>query len=118
MGIVGRKTMTRIPFVKPDRPSMRGGSRRPMLVATVLAGALAGLAPVFAASPVPLVNYQGVLRSPSGQPLDGDYDMVFRFMSAASAGDEILVDDWSQGVGGPVHVSKGLFNVTLGAGFP
>ncbi|HEV8198954.1 MAG TPA: hypothetical protein VGS03_02940, partial [Candidatus Polarisedimenticolia bacterium] len=66
----------------------------------------------------PLVNYQGVLRSASGQPLDGDYDMVFRFMSAASAGDEILVDDWSQGVGGPVHVSKGLFNVTLGAGFP
>jgi hypothetical protein len=109
--------MTRIPFVKTDRPSTRAAARRPVFVATLLA-VLAALVPARAAAPVPLVNYQGVLRSPSGQPLDGDYDMVFRFMSAASGGDEILVDDWSQGVGGPVHVSKGLFNVTLGAGFP
>ncbi|HUD71837.1 MAG TPA: hypothetical protein VMQ62_07720, partial [Dongiaceae bacterium] len=60
----------------------------------------------------------GVLRNASGQALDGNYDMIFGFWSAASGGDEILIDDWSQGVGGPVQVSKGLFNVQLGAGFP
>jgi len=49
--------MTRIPFVKPDRPSTRGGSRRPMLVVTVVASALAWLGLAFAAAPVPLVNY-------------------------------------------------------------
>jgi len=91
-------------------------------VRSVLAAAgvclLTAVPPVAAASPIAQVNYQGVLRNASGVPLDGDYSMVFRFYSAPVGGDQILVDDWSQGVGGPVHVTKGLFDVALGAGFP
>jgi hypothetical protein len=82
---------------------------------TVVFAALAALllpaAPLGAASPLARINYQGVLRNASGVALDGDYDMIFGLWSAASGGDEILVDDWSQGVGGPVQVTKGLFNV-------
>ncbi|HEV8200199.1 MAG TPA: hypothetical protein VGS03_09275, partial [Candidatus Polarisedimenticolia bacterium] len=91
--------MIQVPFVKPARPMFLFAAPGRLALALVsLAAMLAALAPARAAAPIPLVNYQGVLRSASGQPLDGDYDMVFRFMSAASAGDEILVDDWSQGV--------------------
>jgi hypothetical protein len=79
---------------------------------------LTAVPPAAAASPIAQVNYQGVLRNASGVPLDGDYSMVFRFYSAPAGGDQILVDDWSQGVGGPVHATKGLFDVALGAGFP
>jgi hypothetical protein len=96
----------------------RSARRRTAPLAAALGCAFLAAAGARAATPIPQVNYQGVLRNASGVPLDGDYNMVFRFMSAAVGGDEILVDDWSQGVGGPVHVTKGLFNVSLGAGFP
>ncbi len=89
----------------------------PALVAA-LATLLLSATPAGAASPIDRINYQGVLRNASGMALDGNYDMIFGLWSAASGGDEIFVDDWSQGVGGPVQVSKGLFNVQLGAGFP
>jgi hypothetical protein len=87
------------------------------MVFAALAALLLPAAPLDAASPLARINYQGVLRNASGVALDGDYDMIFGLWSAASGGDEILVDDWSQGVGGPVQVTKGLFNVQLGAGF-
>jgi hypothetical protein len=35
-----------------------------------------------AATPPALVHYQGVLRNASGAPLDGTYDMIFRFTTA------------------------------------
>jgi hypothetical protein len=93
--------------------------RRIVAVAlALLAAILQTNAPAGAATPLDRINYQGVLRSASGAPLSGEYDMIFRFFSAPSGGDEILVDDWSQGVGGPVQVSGGLFDVWLGAGFP
>ncbi len=41
--------------------------------------------PSLAASPPERVNFQGVLRDNSGNPLDGDHDMVFRFFSTAEA---------------------------------
>jgi hypothetical protein len=62
-------------------------------------------------TPPDLLNYQGVLRDSSDEPLDGTYGMVFRFFSADSGGDEILVD-----AHGSVTVSGGMFNVQLGSG--
>ncbi|MBP7149082.1 MAG: hypothetical protein KBD01_16255 [Acidobacteria bacterium] len=80
--------------------------------------AAAGLAcaVAIAAAPPALLNYQGVLRGSTDAPLSGNFDMTFRFYSAASAGDEILVDRHTAASGGPVAVSGGLFNTTLGAG--
>jgi hypothetical protein len=69
-----------------------------------------------AASPPDLLNYQGVLRDASGQPLHGSHDVVFRFFSAAIAGNEILVDAHNAVGGNPVVVSGGLFDVALGGG--
>lgn len=87
-------------------------SARYSLPAVVLFVSFAALA----AAPPSLVNYQGVLRDAADRPLDGDYDMVFRFWSAWTAGSEILVDQHTRTAGGQVTVSGGLFNVTLGAG--
>jgi hypothetical protein len=64
-----------------------------------------------ASSPPDAINYQGVLRNSSNEPLDGTYGMLFRFFSADSGGEEILVD-----AHGTVTVSGGLFNVQLGSG--
>ncbi|HET8947435.1 MAG TPA: hypothetical protein VFQ07_10665 [Candidatus Polarisedimenticolia bacterium] len=62
------------------------------------------------------MNYQGVLRNQSDQPLSGTYDMVFRFMDAPTAGNEILVDQHTAATSIAVTVANGLFDVTLGAG--
>ena len=81
--------------------------------ATVMSALLllsVGLA-LSASTPPDALNYQGVLRDAEDRPLDGTYGMVFRFFSADSGGDEILVDDH-----GTVGVSEGLFNVGLGSG--
>ena len=72
--------------------------------------------PTLAATPPPVVNYQGVLRNSADQPLDGPHDMVFRFMDAATGGNEILVDQHTAATGNAVGVSGGLFGVQLGAG--
>jgi hypothetical protein len=75
----------------------------------LLLGLLAG--PAMAADPPPLLNYQGVLRDVADNPVDGPVDMQFRFWSAETGGDEILVNDQPQ-----VLVSGGLFNAALGSG--
>lgn len=67
-----------------------------------------------AATPPQLVSYQGVLRSASGAPLDGTYDMVFRFTSA-SVGGTVLLTDYHVGPNATV-VDGGLFTVLLGGG--
>lgn len=64
-----------------------------------------------AADPPELINYQGVLRNSSNEPLDGSFPMTFRFFDALVGGNEILVD-----IHGAVTVSGGLFNVELGSG--
>jgi predicted regulator of Ras-like GTPase activity (Roadblock/LC7/MglB family) len=69
-----------------------------------------------AANPPDLLNYQGVLRDASDNPLDGDYDMTFAFYDAETAGNEILVDKHVTAGPGPVKVDAGLFNVQLGGG--
>jgi hypothetical protein len=77
----------------------------------VLAGAV-----LLAATPPATVNYQGVLRDAADKPLSGSYDIVLRFMDAASAGNEILVDQHTAATANAVTVSTGLFNVALGSG--
>ena len=69
-----------------------------------------------AATPPHLVNYQGVLRDASDNPLNGNHDMVFRFFSADVGGDEILIDTHDTLNGNPVPVTGGLFDVELGSG--
>jgi hypothetical protein len=69
-----------------------------------------------AATPPTTVNYQGVLRDAADKPLSGTYDIVLRFFDAASAGNEILVDQHTAASANAVTVSTGLFNVLLGSG--
>lgn len=86
---------------------------RRIALSVVLSAVVTGAAAV-AATPPALVHYEGVLRDQNGNPLTGTYDMVFRFMDAATLGNEILVDT-HQGASAVV-VSGGLFNVDLGSG--
>ena len=67
-----------------------------------------------AATPPELVSYQGVLRSAAGAPLDGSYDMVFRFTDAP-AGGVLLLTDFHTGPDAIV-VTGGLFTALLGDG--
>jgi len=69
-----------------------------------------------AATPPDAINYQGVLRNGGGAPLDGSYDMIFRFYDAAAGGSEILLDEHLAAGTGAVSVSGGLLNVALGSG--
>ncbi len=71
---------------------------------------------VIAATPPGLINYQGVVRNASGVPLSGNQDMVFKFHSASSGGDEILIDAHTAANGNPVAVSNGLFTAQFGGG--
>jgi hypothetical protein len=84
------------------------------IVPALIAIALVGQS--FAASPPDLVNYQGVLRDTSDAPLDGDYDMVFRFYDTGAGGNAILVDSHLEVNGEAVTVDGGLFNAQLGDG--
>src|SRR5262245_40634424 len=45
---------------------------------------LAGSGLALGAEPPDLMNYQGVLRNAAGHPLSGNYEMIFRFVNAAS----------------------------------
>ncbi|HET9299465.1 MAG TPA: hypothetical protein VFO11_05930, partial [Candidatus Polarisedimenticolaceae bacterium] len=72
--------------------------------------------PAAAATPPTRISYQGVLRNPAGTPLGGSFDMIFRLWSAASGGDEILLDRHLAANGLAVTVTGGLFTVEIGAG--
>jgi len=78
--------------------------------------ALALPAGLFAASPPALVDYQGVLRGATDEPLTGSYDMTFRFFDAPTGGNEILVDRHLAANTQAVTVDGGLFAVGLGGG--
>jgi hypothetical protein len=73
-------------------------------------------APAVAVTPPNLVNYQGVLRDASGNPLSGSHNMVFRFYDAPTAGQQLLIDEHLASGTGAVTVSGGLFSVALGSG--
>ncbi len=86
-----------------------------MLVAVGLLG-VSGVA-MGGTEPSPFINYQGVLRNTAATPLDGTFDMVFRFFDAPLGGNEILIDEHLVAPGtGDVTVTGGLFNVALGSG--
>lgn len=56
------------------------------------------------------ISYQGYLTDPdTGDPLDGNYNMRFRFWDAASSGSQVGADIVKNGTA----VANGLFNVTL-----
>ncbi len=81
-----------------------------VLLPLILAGAVA------AAPPPERMHYQGVLRDSADAPLDGSFDMAFRFFDAELGGNEILVDQHLAAGTGAVSASGGLFSVDLGGG--
>jgi hypothetical protein len=102
-----------------DPVPIKGEAMSSTAMRTCLHGVLvAFLAPLaFAASPPPLLNYQGVLRDSSNAPVpDGAYDMTFRFYDALTAGNLLLVDNHASGSAGQVVVTGGLFTAQLGGG--
>ena len=99
-----------------SRLALRNRELAERFAVTALVLVSSGLAPLFAAAPPATVNYQGVLRNQSDTPLTGTFDMVLRFMDAATAGNEILVDQHAAAGGNAVTVTNGLFNVALGTG--
>jgi len=66
------------------------------------------------ARPAKTMNYQGYLTDSSGNPLDGDYDMVFSLWDAEAAG----TMEWGTETHNDVPVSNGLFSVVLGETVP
>jgi hypothetical protein len=57
------------------------------------------------------INYQGQLTDSAGNPLDGTYDMEFRFYDAVSGGSQVGTPISKSGV----QVTNGLFSVKLDA---
>ncbi len=87
------------------------------LAVPCLTAALAAAIIETVAVPPPLVNYQGILRDGSGEPLDGTFDMVFIFYDGEGAvANQILIDSHAGPGTSAVTVTGGLFNVTLGSG--
>lgn len=94
------------------------GSMRLTVAMTLILLAVTVAGTARAAEPLNVVNYQGVLRDGGGQPLTGQFDMVFRFFNDQDPviGQEMLVDVHDAVNGIPVTVTGGLFNVGLGSG--
>lgn len=84
------------------------------LVATLVAMPVAP--PAHAAEPPDRLNYEGVLRGADDAPLDGAFDMVFRFFASDAGGSALLIDAHLVAGTGPVIVDGGLFNAALGGG--
>ena len=95
--------------MKPNRNTKLRSNKLRNVLAGLAAVALAAGAwpPAHAATPPATVNYQGVLRDQNDTPLSGTYDMVFRFMDAATAGVEIMIDQHAAAAGNAVTVSNG-----------
>jgi hypothetical protein len=66
------------------------------------------------ATPPARINYQGVLRDASGNPLSGSQTMTFRFYDAASGGNVLWEETYSATYPPQITVSSGLFTVSLG----
>jgi len=90
-------------------------NRRHLIIPALAMLGLCGIAAA-GVEPSPFMDYQGVLRDDAGAPLDGSFNMVFRFFDAETAGSEILVDQHLAAGTGAVSVSGGLFTVKLGGG--
>jgi hypothetical protein len=57
-----------------------------------------------------LINYQGMLTDDSGDPLNGNYDIIFKIYNHIQAGNKIWEESHTD-----VPVTNGLFNVILGS---
>ncbi|HHN74340.1 MAG TPA: hypothetical protein ENK10_03845 [Acidobacteria bacterium] len=90
-------------------------NRSKLTTILILGLAFGGFA-ALGATPPEAVNYQGVLRDAADKPLDGDYEMEFRFWNRKVGGDEILIDQHLAANGQAVTASGGLFSVELGTG--
>jgi hypothetical protein len=88
--------------------------KRRFVIGWMVAAVAAGTS--MAATPPALLNYQGVLRSATDQPLTGSYDVVFRLYDAQSGGNEILLDRHLAVNVQAVQVSNGLFATQVGGG--
>ena len=92
------------------RPSLSDSPPRRAIGLAVAALLVLGPA-LGAATPPPVMNFQGVLRDSGGNPRNGTFAMTFTFYDAPSAGNEILRDAHAA-----VIVSNGLFSTLLGTG--
>jgi len=90
--------------------------KRQTILRSMVCLALGMSAPAALRASVPpdRISYQGLLRDSGGNPLTGDFDVVFRFYSASAGGDEILVDSHTGAA--DITVSDGLFDTHLGGG--
>jgi hypothetical protein len=68
------------------------------------------------AYPARTMNYQGYLTDGSGNPLDGNYDMVFSLWNTETLGTG--TKKWGDETHNDVPVSNGLFSVALGETAP
>jgi hypothetical protein len=68
------------------------------------------------AYPARTMNYQGYLTDGSGNPLDGEYDMVFSLWNTEALGTG--AKKWGDETHNDVPVSNGLFSVALGETVP
>lgn len=63
------------------------------------------------------IPFSGVLKSsPSGRPVDGTRDMVFRIYDVPTGGTALWVGNYTAGNGNAVSVDDGNFSVMLGSG--
>lgn len=60
-----------------------------------------------------MINFQGRLTDPAGQPIDGPTNMIFTLYEQASSGPPLWSEEWTEV--NAVPVSNGLFNVLLGS---
>ena len=113
----------------PERPESWGALRRYLmphpgtLIMTLLVvggllwagsvGALPLRAPAATTTSTGTIAYQGRLADSAGNPLTGQYPMIFRLYDVAADGVHLWEEQWT----GPnsVQVSDGLFNVMLGS---
>jgi hypothetical protein len=89
---------------------MKSTMRSIFILITMLSGIFA-----FAqAVPPSRINYQGVLRDSSGNPLSGSQTMTFRLYDSISGGTLLWEETYSPSYSPQVTVSSGLFTVALG----
>jgi len=82
-----------------------------LIALALVAVTCAALAPTASADTPESISYQGVLRDAGGNPMNGSFNMTFRFFDSPSGGgNEILIDAQL------VDVADGLFVALLGSG--
>lgn len=84
--------------------------KRIISLTVILTFALLALTLTASAQGPGLMNYQGYLTNPGGDPLSGDYEMTFTIYDAATNGDVV----WSEPHTYLITVTEGVFDTVLG----